>query len=84
MIKAVGEKDGHPMVIAGLSEGNIRNLKKGRPILMAMEVDGQPLEFLIMYGDTEDDIVRELQTHGLRIPTVAIEDEEKHKKHVHG
>jgi hypothetical protein len=84
MIKALGTKDGHPLIIAGLSNGNIRKLKEGKPILMKMALDGEPFEILIMYGDTEQAMVQELIALGVRLPTVPIEDEENHTKHVHG
>jgi hypothetical protein len=84
MIKAIGEKDGKPLIIAGLSAQNVRNLRKKRPILFSMAIDKKPLEVLIMYGETEADIIAELKSVGVRLPTVPIEEEENLKKHVQG
>jgi hypothetical protein len=57
MIKASGDKH----VILGLSEMNLKNLKKDKP----MKIDGSALglnkDILIIYGNTEADIVKILQ-----------------------
>lgn len=73
MIKAVMNKDGpgQPIVLLGLSAGNVMRLKEGHPIrVKGSEVGGIPLDILITYGDTEMDIVRDLKDAGLRLPDV--------------
>lgn len=45
----------------GLSEGNIKKLKKGQTIAIDMDEMGFPgIKALILYGNTEEDIQREL------------------------
>ncbi len=57
-------------ILLGLSEGNLRLLKQGRPILIQGEDVGLPgVRIAIMYGETEAAIVAEIRSHGIQIPT---------------
>lgn len=38
MLKAVGTKDGKPLYVFGISQGNWELLKRGRPILIDLDV----------------------------------------------
>ena len=64
LIKAVTTlDDGRKLLILGLSEMNIRELKKGRPISIELEKLGLEGQIAIVYGETEADIVDELSKH---------------------
>jgi hypothetical protein len=62
MIKFKGaSKDGRALLGVGLSEKNIEMLKLGRHIYFFGEEAGFPgMDIFIMYGQTEDDIAKEL------------------------
>jgi hypothetical protein len=54
MIKAKATKeDGSSLLIFGLSKGNLKLLKQGRPIHIDLSEMGLPGEMLIFYGETE-------------------------------
>jgi len=53
--------------VLGLSKGNIRNLKKGHPAIT--EFPGMVgTKIIIMYGDTEADIYKELNKNFDKMP----------------
>ena len=68
-------KDGRPLAILGLSKGNLGDLHKRHPILVAgrqaREI-GLTDVMLLYYGETDDDMTRELERHGLLPPVEEI------------
>jgi len=56
MIKMTGknEKTGQTAVMLGLSEGNLGQLRKGRPIHIFGAEMGLPVDIVIFWGPTED------------------------------
>lgn len=56
--------DGAPLIILGLSENNLEQLRKGRPIPIQFGEIGVPGdgEIVIMWGQTEKAIMQEIQT----------------------
>ena len=61
MIKAKATiKGGRPLYLFGLSELNLQRLREGKPITIQLEPMGGVGEILIMAGETEADIAREL------------------------
>ena len=63
MIKAVGKSpDGSPMIFLGISALNVEKLKEGKPILVNLADLGLEGKIAIIYGETEDEIERDLQT----------------------
>lgn len=64
MIKFRAGKNGK-LVGLGLSKINLKKLKAGQPILVDGSEIGIENDILIMYGTTENDIIRELQKNGL-------------------
>lgn len=67
MIKfLVNGKNGGQLVGLGLSEGNIKNLKEGKPILIKLDELGiEGIDVLIHYGETEEAIVEDFRKQGL-------------------
>jgi hypothetical protein len=85
MIKAIAERNGVPMILIGLSEGNLAKLRERKPILTSSKMpDGYTVEVLILWGQTEAAIMAELGENGVVVPTVPIETTEGHRKHVKG
>lgn len=71
MIKWAGkDKDGKPIFGFGLSEENIKRLKDDQPIVIKMaEVNRPELGTIyIIYGDTEQEILKALTPLGDEIP----------------
>ena len=68
MIKAgATDKYGRPLVILGLSEGNLGELRKKKPILVDLEPFGLKGQVVIMWGETEGAITQELAQH-IKLP----------------
>lgn len=65
MIKALKTMPDGPLLIFGLSKENIKRLLAGDPILASMSDFGLPGRFMILAGDTEESIARELVDHRL-------------------
>jgi hypothetical protein len=61
MIKfgASGDK-GRRLIGLGLSAGNVQRLKEGKPIHLHADEMGFVGDIVIFYGETEDDMVRQL------------------------
>lgn len=68
MIKLKGQRGDRPFVMLGLSAGNIARLKEGKPVQILKEELGIGFDIGIMYGETEQAIVDELQSIGLELP----------------
>jgi hypothetical protein len=47
-------------MVLGLSAGNVRKLKDGMPIIFDGSPFGWPADVLILYGETEADIAKQL------------------------
>jgi len=64
----VKSKSGDKVLLGfGLSEENVTKLKAGDPILFSLEELGiEGTEVLIIYGKTEDDMRKNLDTKGLK------------------
>ena len=61
MIKAKATlADDRPLYVFGLSELNLQRLREGKAIVITLESIGGVGEVYIAYGETEDDIMREL------------------------
>jgi hypothetical protein len=55
MIKMTGTgPKGRPMLIIGLSEGNLGRLREGKPAIIHGEEWGQAFDLTIFWGETED------------------------------
>jgi hypothetical protein len=67
MIKfLVNAKNGTQLVGLGLSEGNVKKLRAGQPILLHLDELGiEGIDVLIHYGETEDAIVKDFKDQGL-------------------
>lgn len=60
---------GRPLLVIGLEAGNIDRLKRGQPIMFPseqLEVPG--FDIAIHYGDTKEDMVADLERHGVIVP----------------
>jgi hypothetical protein len=61
MIKAsLKTNEGRPVLLLGLSEGNLTLLREGKPILVDLLPFGMDGQVILIYGKTEDDITRDL------------------------
>lgn len=72
MIKAAGRTGlGLPLLLLGLSGENVTRLAAGEPIRVTagdMQALGFPqMEVVIHYGRTEENIVAELESHGVKL-----------------
>jgi len=71
MVKArLGNKDGSDTYFFGLSEGNIKRLRMGEPIVVDMQEMGGPAncKIAIAWGPTEEKIVSDMRAAGLQWP----------------
>jgi hypothetical protein len=60
LIATTQSKEGHKVLILGLSQRNIELLQQGRPIHKDGSEAGLDSDVLILYGKTDEDLVREL------------------------
>lgn len=72
MIKAAGKTGlGQPLLFLGLSGENVTRLTTGEPIrIRSADITAlgfPPMEVVIHYGRTEQDIVDELREHGVKL-----------------
>ena len=59
---------GRPLLVIGLEAGNIERLKRGQPIMFpAEQLAMQGFDIAIQYGDTKEDMVAEMEKHGLHV-----------------
>lgn len=56
------------LIILGIDAENVKRLKSGQPILVALAELGGHDDVCIMYGDTLADIQKELEDAGMRLP----------------
>ncbi len=75
MIKArLTAQDGRTLILFGLSEGNLKHLKQDMPVhIHGEELNAPGIDFVIVYGETEEKIVEQLRewVPGLPRPTGA-------------
>jgi len=77
MIKALMGND----LLFGISEENVIRLKKGMPIVFNLKEMGlEDRQVVIMYGQTEQDMYRELADNGLIDPIKTKFNHEKGSK----
>lgn len=57
------------LMILGIDAENVKRLKEGKPILKALSQFGGKDDVLIIYGDTLDDVQRELERTIGPLPT---------------
>lgn len=60
MIKAKGRHKGRDVIVLGLSEGNIVRLREGKPIHIFREEMNIPFDVIIMWGETEEAMSKQL------------------------
>lgn len=72
MIRAAGETNGKRLIIVGLAKDNIEHLQAGEPIRVTYP-DGSVV--LVLYGDTEEDIVQDLRSMGVTAPVREVPDD---------
>lgn len=79
MIKASITDPKNPLIVMGLTEGNIERLKDGQPIRTAIRSFGVDLPGLIcvFYGRTEADIEHEFRKYKLIGPATRVETDER-------
>lgn len=68
MIRALGtQTNGRKILILGLDKTNIEKLTAGQPISVRGNQFGLnlPVNFVIMYGETLDDVAKELHEAGI-------------------
>lgn len=66
MIKAVGERDGRPLLILGLSGESMTRLMADEPILVKLaELDLPDVQVLLIGGRTERHIAEQLAKAGI-------------------
>lgn len=62
MIRFNGRNErGRLLLGFGISEGNVQRLKEGKPIHIHADEMGFAGEIMIFYGETEDEIARQLK-----------------------
>lgn len=68
MIKFTASKDGRRILGFGISRGNIQRLIAGDPIHLWLEEMGLPkTDLLIFFGETEEQIIKDLLAAGIEI-----------------
>ena len=78
MIKFTGERDGKHLVGFGLSEGNLKKLREGKPILVDLSemIPGCKMEVLIFYGATEQAMYQEIKPMLRNVPIYEFEEKQ--------
>jgi hypothetical protein len=74
MIKAKGEMNGRQCILLGLSSGNLKRLKAGKPIKVNGTEMGMDTDIVIFWGRTEKSMVRDLQKVGILDPDMPIHE----------
>ena len=55
--------------IFGIDAENVKRLMSNRPILVSLaQLGGPDTDIVIMYGDTLDDVMKELEKRGYELP----------------
>lgn len=61
MIVGNGERNGQPLIIIGITEGNVERLRAGQPLLLKMEnYPGVVASVAVFYGATIGDLQADL------------------------
>jgi len=64
MIKAIMKnKDSDNILLLGISEENVNRLKEGKPIHIKGDELGIDNDVLIVYGETEEDLYKDLRPY---------------------
>lgn len=72
-------KSGKKGVLIGLEAYNIAQLQNGKPIIFGGEDVGLPdVEIMIYAGTTAEDMVKELQDHGMNVETRFVDPKNRH------
>jgi hypothetical protein len=74
------------VVVVGLSRRNINLLLQGKPVILRAELEGKTvlppgLEMCITFGETEEDIVKEISAGGFINAETEIVDRRKGGQH---
>lgn len=71
MIRALmTTKDGRPMLLLGIEAENVKRLKEGQPIHVNGREDDLPIDVVIMYGETLQDVLDDLVKAGVQLPSM--------------
>lgn len=82
MIRGSGTcDDGRTLLFAGISEDNVVRLKAGLPIKANFESAGN---LVIVYGETDEDIIRKLQKAGIKIPSIDVDPRAEEESAIRG
>lgn len=73
MIKAILNTNGKKTALFGLSDINVEKLKNNEPIFIDGEKLNMNMDVIIMHGQTEGDVYRQLKKAGLDLPVPKIE-----------
>jgi hypothetical protein len=63
-------KDGRPMLLLGIEAENVKRLKEGQPIHVNGREDDLPIDVVIMYGETLQDVLDDLVKAGVQLPSM--------------
>jgi len=75
MIKFKGEIGDRPLIGFGLSHENINRMLAGNPVIVRAKDFGIPFDVIIMVGDTEDSMRKQLELEFGPIPITHKTDE---------
>lgn len=78
MIKLVGQIDGRPIVLLGLSENNLKKLREGLPIHIFGKEMEVAVDIVIFAGKDETDLTKMVQP--LLDKATVVQDRRKEKK----
>lgn len=79
MIIAKGDCDAGEILILGLSKQNIKKMLRGQPVLRDLRFANVPFTVLIMYGEDEMEMHRQLRVAGLVGPHTEMKEAPKPK-----
>lgn len=66
MLRATADLAGYPLIIFGLSTGNLTKLQEKKPMLIDLKKEyGIDAAVMILWGPTEEAIAEDLKTNGL-------------------
>jgi hypothetical protein len=83
VIKATGKHGDRDLILLGLSDNNLRELRKGNPIHIFADELGFKGTILIVWGRTEDALAREMTEAMIASgqPKPTAHDRRKQKRH---
>jgi hypothetical protein len=69
----VHSKEGRPAILGfGLEARNLELLKRGAPIIARVSIGGAKVDVVIHYGETADEMLKELKESGIKLPDGAV------------